>query len=270
MVEDYPATIGERVDHEFEIKRSRFICHLQPVASVADADAFIAAIRKEFWDARHNCVAHLHHYPVHSQVLSVERFIDPADGVHGKSKIRAVLKYGVTNQVAGIYVFEDPAAAIAFLSDTNNIVSASAHSARVQRIVSDEEVEAWRARHRVHREAARILRIPDGASSAEAISGLVGEAELKRISRDLQVAVFAAEIRNAHPNARTATVHKTEDRIVITRISDMHGHPITSKLVGTPVLNEWTFAQLRRTFEPSTDGSGVQVPLLLHDVRPAH
>ncbi|WP_111467190.1 YigZ family protein [Microbacterium suaedae] len=54
---DYPATIAARVDHEIEIKRSRFICHLAPVGSVGDADAFIAQIRKEFWDARHNCVA---------------------------------------------------------------------------------------------------------------------------------------------------------------------------------------------------------------------
>lgn len=54
---DYPATIAARIDHEFEIKKSRFICHLQPVGSVDEADAFIAAIRKEFWDARHNCVA---------------------------------------------------------------------------------------------------------------------------------------------------------------------------------------------------------------------
>lgn len=54
---DFPATIAARIDHEFEIKKSRFICHLQPVGSVDEADAFIAAIRKEFWDARHNCVA---------------------------------------------------------------------------------------------------------------------------------------------------------------------------------------------------------------------
>lgn len=57
MPSAYPVTIAARVDHEFEIKRSRFVSHLQPVSSVADADAFIAAIRKEFWDARHNCVA---------------------------------------------------------------------------------------------------------------------------------------------------------------------------------------------------------------------
>ncbi|RCS58756.1 YigZ family protein [Microbacterium sp. JB110] len=57
MPDAYPATIAGRVDHELEIKRSRFLTHLQPVSSVADADSFIATIRKEFWDARHNCVA---------------------------------------------------------------------------------------------------------------------------------------------------------------------------------------------------------------------
>ena len=54
---DYPATIARRVEHEMEIKKSRFITHLQPVSSVAEADEFIAGIRKQYWDARHNCVA---------------------------------------------------------------------------------------------------------------------------------------------------------------------------------------------------------------------
>jgi len=54
---EYPATIARRVEHEIEIKRSRFITHLEPVGSVAEADAFIAEMRRRFWDARHNCVA---------------------------------------------------------------------------------------------------------------------------------------------------------------------------------------------------------------------
>jgi hypothetical protein len=49
---DYPATIARRVEHEIEIKRSRFITHLEPVGSVAEADEFIAGIRKRYWDAR--------------------------------------------------------------------------------------------------------------------------------------------------------------------------------------------------------------------------
>ena len=54
---EYPATIARRVEYEMEIKKSRFITHLEPVSSVAEADEFIAGIRKQYWDARHNCVA---------------------------------------------------------------------------------------------------------------------------------------------------------------------------------------------------------------------
>lgn len=53
----FPATIAAPVKHEFVEKKSRFITHLVPVTSVADADEAIAAIRKQFWDARHNCTA---------------------------------------------------------------------------------------------------------------------------------------------------------------------------------------------------------------------
>ena len=42
---------------EIEEKKSRFIAHLQSVESVEDAEAFIAKIKKEYWDARHNCYA---------------------------------------------------------------------------------------------------------------------------------------------------------------------------------------------------------------------
>jgi len=51
------ATIAGPVDHELVVKKSRFLAHLAPVASVAEADAVVARIRKEHWDARHHCVA---------------------------------------------------------------------------------------------------------------------------------------------------------------------------------------------------------------------
>lgn len=43
--------------HELEIKKSRFICHLARVSDEEQAQAFIAGIRKQYWDARHNCTA---------------------------------------------------------------------------------------------------------------------------------------------------------------------------------------------------------------------
>lgn len=97
MVEDYPATIGERVDHEFEIKRSRFICHLQPVASVADADAFIAAIRKEFWDARHNCVAMV--TGLHGEQARSSDDGEPS-GTAGVPMLEVLRRRGMTDLVA--------------------------------------------------------------------------------------------------------------------------------------------------------------------------
>ncbi|WNM25342.1 IMPACT family protein [Demequina capsici] len=52
-----PSTIAATVEHSLEIKRSVFLAHLEPVSSVDEADAVIAAIRKERWDARHHCTA---------------------------------------------------------------------------------------------------------------------------------------------------------------------------------------------------------------------
>jgi uncharacterized YigZ family protein len=52
-----PSTIAAPVDHELVIKKSRFLAHVAPVSSVAEADAVVARIRKESWDARHHCVA---------------------------------------------------------------------------------------------------------------------------------------------------------------------------------------------------------------------
>jgi len=54
---ELPSTIAARVEHELVIKKSRFIATLVPALSVADADAEIAALRRHYWDARHNCVA---------------------------------------------------------------------------------------------------------------------------------------------------------------------------------------------------------------------
>lgn len=53
----YPATIAAPVSNEIVIKKSRFIATVEPVTSVDEADAVIARLRKQWWDARHNCTA---------------------------------------------------------------------------------------------------------------------------------------------------------------------------------------------------------------------
>ncbi|MBO7601396.1 MAG: YigZ family protein, partial [Lachnospiraceae bacterium] len=44
---------------ETELKKSRFIAHLQPVETEEEAQEFIASIRKQYYDARHNCYAYV-------------------------------------------------------------------------------------------------------------------------------------------------------------------------------------------------------------------
>ncbi|MFV0632756.1 IMPACT family protein [Demequina sp.] len=52
-----PSTIASAVEHRLEIKRSVFLTRLTPVATLDEADAVVAAIRKADWDARHHCTA---------------------------------------------------------------------------------------------------------------------------------------------------------------------------------------------------------------------
>lgn len=42
---------------EYEEKKSRFIATVRPVSSEEEVTAFIAEMKKQYWDARHNCSA---------------------------------------------------------------------------------------------------------------------------------------------------------------------------------------------------------------------
>lgn len=44
---------------EIEEKKSRFIATVRPVASEEEAMAFLAEMKKKYWDARHNCFAYV-------------------------------------------------------------------------------------------------------------------------------------------------------------------------------------------------------------------
>ena len=52
-------TIVKDFRHEIVIEKSRFICTLKKVQDEAEAQEFIKATKKEFWDATHNCSAYL-------------------------------------------------------------------------------------------------------------------------------------------------------------------------------------------------------------------
>lgn len=52
-------TIVKDFRKEIVIEKSRFICTLKKVSSEAEAQEFIKAMKKEFWDATHNCSAYI-------------------------------------------------------------------------------------------------------------------------------------------------------------------------------------------------------------------
>ncbi|WP_418276874.1 IMPACT family protein [Isoptericola jiangsuensis] len=52
-----PRALAATVDHEIVVKRSRFLASVVPARSSAEAEAVVAARRREHWGARHHCVA---------------------------------------------------------------------------------------------------------------------------------------------------------------------------------------------------------------------
>ena len=51
------ATVARTAEAEIEVKRSRFLCHVERVADEAAARAIVERVRKKHWDARHHCSA---------------------------------------------------------------------------------------------------------------------------------------------------------------------------------------------------------------------
>ena len=52
-------TIRQAAEAEHTVQRSKFIAHIQRVESREEAEQFIAAVKKEYWDARHNVYAYV-------------------------------------------------------------------------------------------------------------------------------------------------------------------------------------------------------------------
>ncbi len=54
-----PRTIARDGQHEIEILKSRFICSLFRVADDSEARVILERMRKQYWDANHNCYAYV-------------------------------------------------------------------------------------------------------------------------------------------------------------------------------------------------------------------
>jgi len=92
-----PSTVVGTTVHEIVVKKSRFITRVAHVASVEAADEVVAAVRKEYWDARHSCVA-----LVVGQRADRQRSSDDGEpsGTAGVPMLEVLRQRGLTDVVA--------------------------------------------------------------------------------------------------------------------------------------------------------------------------
>ena len=86
-------TVGEYATAEITEKRSKFIAHVYHIESEAQAAELIAAVRKKYWDARHN---------VYAYVLrdgGIKKYSDDSEphGTAGPPVLDAIVSAGVTD-----------------------------------------------------------------------------------------------------------------------------------------------------------------------------
>lgn len=94
---DAYCTLAARERAEIVMKGSRFIASVAPVATKEDALAFIETIRKEFYDATHNCFA----YRLGPQGLNFRTSDDgEPSGTAGKPMLFVLQKHEVSDVVA--------------------------------------------------------------------------------------------------------------------------------------------------------------------------
>ena len=79
---------------EIEEKKSRFIAHVYNVSSDGEAEQYINAVKKKYWDARHNCYAY-----IIGDKGQVQRFSDDGEpqGTAGKPILDIIAATGLVN-----------------------------------------------------------------------------------------------------------------------------------------------------------------------------
>lgn len=81
---------------EIEEKKSRFIAHIEPVTTEEEATAFITAMKKQYFDARHNCYAFV--IGDNSELTRCSDDGEPS-GTAGRPMLEVLTGEGITNVV---------------------------------------------------------------------------------------------------------------------------------------------------------------------------
>ena len=89
-------TILEEAEGEIVEKKSRFIANVQTIETEEEALAFIAAVKKKYWDARHNCYAF-----VAGEKHQLQRCSDDGEpqGTAGRPMLDVLLREDIHNAV---------------------------------------------------------------------------------------------------------------------------------------------------------------------------
>ncbi|WP_214410412.1 YigZ family protein [Sphaerisporangium fuscum] len=96
MAEPY-LTVSGFTEHEIEVRRSRFVCAIAPVAGEKEAAEFVAARRKAHHGARHHCTAY---------VIGGDRLLQRADddgepsGTAGLPMLEVLNRRGIADTIA--------------------------------------------------------------------------------------------------------------------------------------------------------------------------
>jgi uncharacterized YigZ family protein len=90
-------TVAHPAEAEVEIKRSRFLCRIEPVTTEEQARAVVEGERKRHWDARHHCSAF-----VLGPAADVQRSNDDGEpsGTAGAPMLEVLRGRGVSDVVA--------------------------------------------------------------------------------------------------------------------------------------------------------------------------
>ena len=90
-------TVKQYGEGEIEEKKSRFLGKIKPVETEEEAVAFIESIKKQYWDARHNCYAFI--IGEHSESIRCSDEGEPS-GTAGKPMLEVLQNNGLKNVVA--------------------------------------------------------------------------------------------------------------------------------------------------------------------------
>ena len=186
-----PAGAGES---EYIEKRSRFLGHVRPVQSEEEAKAFVAEMKKTYYDARHNCSCYLLRG-------GIERYSDDGEpqGTAGLPMLEVFRREGVTDRVCvvtryfGGVLLGAPGLFRAYTKTAKDALSAAGVSV-VRRWVETEFSCSYAAAEPFKREIAAFDGIVTDTLYAADVT-------VKTLVPEEKASLFAARIRDLSAGA---------------------------------------------------------------------